>query len=126
MSRDHNPMRIGELAERTGLSVDAIRFYEKKGLLNGNHLRRQENNYRNYTEQAVTRLKRIQQAKRLGFTLKEIQTEIDAWESNQLSAAEKVMLLESKVLLINEQIEAFNQMKAYLQQKIELVRSANS
>ncbi|MGF1512624.1 MAG: MerR family transcriptional regulator [Elainellaceae cyanobacterium] len=115
-------MRIGELAEQTGLPVDTIRFYEKKGLLNGNHLRRQDNNYRDYTEQAVARLTLIQQAKRLGFTLNEIQAEIDAWESNQLSIPEKVKRLESKILLIDEQIESLNRMKVYLRQKIDVVQ----
>ena len=41
-------MRIGEIAEKTGLSVSNIRFYEKKGLIGPN--REEESKYRNYTD----------------------------------------------------------------------------
>ena len=50
-------MRISEVAERTGLSISNIRFYEKKGLIGPQ--REKESNYRNYTDEDVIRLKRI-------------------------------------------------------------------
>lgn len=50
-------MRIGEVAERTGLSISNIRFYEKKGLIEPD--RKQESKYRDYTEEDVKRLKEI-------------------------------------------------------------------
>ncbi|MEL7494030.1 MAG: MerR family DNA-binding transcriptional regulator, partial [Cyanobacteria bacterium J06554_11] len=43
-------MRISVLAKRSGLPVDTIRFYEKKGLLNPEWISRQSNNYREYSE----------------------------------------------------------------------------
>ena len=50
-------MRIGEVAERTGLSISNIRFYEKKGLIEPD--REQESKYRDYTEEDVKRIKEI-------------------------------------------------------------------
>lgn len=50
-------MRIGEIAEKTGLSISNIRFYEKKGLIGPE--REQESKYRNYTEADLERLKLI-------------------------------------------------------------------
>lgn len=50
-------MRIGEVAERTGLSISNIRFYEKKGLIEPD--REQGSKYRDYTEEDVKRLKEI-------------------------------------------------------------------
>ena len=50
-------MRIGEVAEKTGLSISNIRFYEKKGLIEPD--REQESKYRDYTETDVKRLKEI-------------------------------------------------------------------
>jgi len=50
-------MRIGEVAERTGLSISNIRFYEKKGLIEPD--RECESKYRDYTEEDVKRLKEI-------------------------------------------------------------------
>lgn len=64
-------MRIGEIAARAGVSVQAVRFYERKGLLV--KPRRSENGYRSYEGEALERLRFIQRAQRLGFSLEEIQ-----------------------------------------------------
>jgi MerR family copper efflux transcriptional regulator len=60
-------MKIGDLAQRTGLKPSAIRFYEASGLLPSGA--RGANGYRLYTEAAVERLRLIQLAQRLGFSL---------------------------------------------------------
>ncbi|MFR9767680.1 MerR family transcriptional regulator [Nocardia sp. SC052] len=51
-------MRIGELAERTGVSVRSLRYYETKGLLASE---RTSGGQREYAEAAVDRVRRIQQ-----------------------------------------------------------------
>ncbi|MDX3662533.1 MerR family transcriptional regulator [Streptomyces sp. ID05-26A] len=51
-------MRIGELAERTGVSVRALRYYEEQGLLASE---RSESGQRRYEENAVARVRLIQQ-----------------------------------------------------------------
>ncbi|MFD5831823.1 MerR family transcriptional regulator [Lentzea sp. NPDC060358] len=51
-------MKIGELAERTGVSVRALRYYEEQGLL---HAERSESGQRRYTDPAVSRVRLIQQ-----------------------------------------------------------------
>lgn len=51
-------MRIGELAERTGVSVRSLRYYETKGLLAS---RRTGGGHREYGEHAVDRVIRIQE-----------------------------------------------------------------
>ena len=63
-------MRIGEVAESTGLSVDAIRFYEKSGLLE--RPVRTQAGYRLYQHPQIENLEFIQRAQRLGFSLNEI------------------------------------------------------
>jgi DNA-binding transcriptional MerR regulator len=63
-------LQIGQAAQRTGLSVDAIRFYEKAGLLS--RPVRSSGGYRLYGEQEIADLEFIQQAQRLGFSLNEI------------------------------------------------------
>lgn len=50
-------MRIKEVEQRTGLTAKAIRLYESKGLLKP--ARETENDYRDYTEEDVARLKTI-------------------------------------------------------------------
>ncbi|MEM5421197.1 MerR family transcriptional regulator [Paraburkholderia ferrariae] len=64
-------MKIGELAERTGLAASRIRFYEGIGLLKAE---RQPNGYRTYSSQAVVVLKLIATAQQAGFSLDEIRT----------------------------------------------------
>lgn len=60
-------MKIGELAAATGLASSAIRFYEQSGLLPA--APRGENGYRNYSNKAIERLRVIQVAQSLGFSL---------------------------------------------------------
>ena len=112
-------MRIGELAKLSNLSVDTIRFYEKKGLLDPQLIHRHENNYRNYSEACLERLKLIQQAKRLGFTLSEILEWIRDFESDQLTLKQKQHILGLKVKQIDERIEDLIKMKSYLAAKLD-------
>ena len=63
-------MRIGELARRSGLSADAIRFYESQQLLPPT--RRSAAGYRQFGDDDLRRLNFIRRAKRLGFSLPEI------------------------------------------------------
>jgi MerR family transcriptional regulator, copper efflux regulator len=109
---------ISELAERSRLSVDTIRFYEKKGLLDPQFVRRHNNNYRDYSAPCVERLRLIQQAKKLGFTLTEIQEWIRDFESDRLTVSEKQNILGQKLDQIDRRIEELNQMKSYLAIKL--------
>ncbi len=63
-------MKIGELAERAGVSVQAVRYYERRGLLAA-PLRR-PSGYREYGPDALGRLHFIKRGQELGFTLTEI------------------------------------------------------
>jgi DNA-binding transcriptional MerR regulator len=63
-------LQIGQVAQKTGLSVDAIRFYEKAGLLTPPG--RTEGGFRRYQQQEIADLEFIQKAQRLGFSLNEI------------------------------------------------------
>ena len=63
-------MQIGIVAKRVGLSIDAIRFYERNTLLP--RAQRSEGGFRQYGEGDVETLAFIRRAQRLGFKLKEI------------------------------------------------------
>jgi len=62
-------LRIGQLADRAGVSVSAIRFYERRGLLPEPE---RVGGQRQYGEDAVRRLGILAVAKRAGFSLEEI------------------------------------------------------
>lgn len=63
-------MRIGELAGRTGLSRDAIRYYERVGVLAP--APRGPNGYRDYPEDAVNDVQFVRKARSLGLELREV------------------------------------------------------
>ncbi len=63
--------RIGEIAERTGVSVETLRYYEKRRLLNAPA--RTEGGFRIYSDAVVLQVKFIKQAQSLGLTLDDIQ-----------------------------------------------------
>ncbi|PUB20809.1 DNA-binding transcriptional MerR regulator [Promicromonospora sp. AC04] len=62
-------MRIGELAERSGVSVRSLRYYEQQGLLSST---RTEGGQRRYEEGAIDRVIRIQELFAAGLSSKRI------------------------------------------------------
>lgn len=82
-------MKIGELAEITGLAPSRIRFYERIGLLKA--VSRKANGYRTYPPEAVTALKLIIAAQRTGFSLDELRkllpSDLTDWDHHSLLAA---------------------------------------
>jgi len=67
---DDSRLRIGELAARAAVKIDTLRYYERRGLLPVPV--RSTAGYRAYTPDAVQRVRFIQRAQALGFTLQEI------------------------------------------------------
>ena len=63
-------MQIGVVAKKIGLSVDAIRFYERNGLLP--RPPRTEGGFRRYAENDVETLAFVRRVQGLGFQLREI------------------------------------------------------
>ena len=63
-------LRIGEVASRTGVSVDTVRYYERLRLLPP--APRTEGGFRLFTAEAVARVQFIKQAQELGLSLDEI------------------------------------------------------
>ncbi|MFC5699379.1 MerR family transcriptional regulator [Pseudomonas sp. GCM10022186] len=82
-------MKIGELAERTGLAPSRIRFYESIGLLKA--VQRQSNGYRAYPPEAELVLNLITTAQKAGFSLDELRMllppDLAQWEHGSLLEA---------------------------------------
>jgi MerR family mercuric resistance operon transcriptional regulator len=64
-------LTIGQVAQRAGMGIETVRFYEREGLLN-RPARSPSSGYRLYEEDVIARLLFILRAKELGFTLTEI------------------------------------------------------
>ncbi len=80
-------MQIGEVAERASLTVDAIRFYEKRKLLP--KAVRSAGRFRLYGEGTIERLHFIQQMQGLGFSLREV-GELIQLRAHKVDACESV------------------------------------
>lgn len=64
------PLKIGDVALLAELSIDAVRFYEREGLLG--RIRRTPAGQRRYDAEAVRRLAFVRRATALGFSLAEV------------------------------------------------------
>lgn len=70
LSHQKPHLRIGEAADRAGVSVANIRYYEKEGLLNPGA--REDNNYRVYTTQDIHQLRFIRMCRAMDMSLDEV------------------------------------------------------
>lgn len=113
-------MKIGELAQRTGLAASRIRFYESIGLLK--LVERQANGYRCYPEQAVLVLNLITTAQQAGFSLDELRTllpqDLAQWEHGKL-----LDTLQAKVKDIETLEQRLAQSKTHLLALIDEIES---
>lgn len=64
-------LKIGQVADRVGVNIDTVRYYERAGLLPPPA--RRPSGYRCYDNQTIRRLRFIRRAKALGFSLVEIE-----------------------------------------------------
>lgn len=98
--------QIGQVAEATGLSPDAIRFYEKQRLLK--RTTRSEGGFRLFSERDIEHLKFVQHAQALGFSLAEIRELLDLQGEVKVCAqvrdrlANKISQVRSKIRDLEE------------------------
>ena len=109
-------MQIGELAEATGLSRDALRFYETRGLLSA---RRLGNGYRDYPVEAVEWLCYLRSAQSLGFTLAEIEAGMPLLSDPSSSGAELRAALQAKLADIDARIAGLAELRAALARRLQ-------
>src|SRR5260370_38183885 len=94
----HN-FQIGQVAQQTGLTVDAIRFYEKERLLP--KALRSTGGFRLYGSDHIEQLRFIQKAQAIGFSLAEIR---------------------ELILIQDDQVETFSHVRHLIQQKLTPVQ----
>ena len=113
-------MRIGELAERDGVSTSKIRFYEACGLLSP--AARLANDYRDYGEHDLEMVSFIGRARSLGFTLSEIATHLRSPEGVGRKVRLRVQL-QAKLAELDAHIEKLQTHRAVISSCIEEVRA---
>jgi MerR family transcriptional regulator, copper efflux regulator len=111
-------MPIGELAKKTGLSKDTIRFYTKIGLITPGTRHAGTRLYNEYPPETIERLNTICHGKGLGFRLSEIKDLLDVWQSGGLSIAEQIEIIDRKVQEIAEKKRQLESIEIYLIDKL--------
>ena len=96
-------IRIGELAHQSQVSRDTLRFYEKHGLITPSA--RTDAGYRLYAESDIKRIGFIVSAKKVGFTLNEIQQLLQLEVTKDIKSCQDVKeFVDHKIQLVNQQL----------------------
>jgi DNA-binding transcriptional MerR regulator len=110
-------IQIGELAKRTALTVDAIRFYERRDLLPKPI--RSRGGFRLYSTDEIERLHFIRQMHGLGFSLREIRELIDL-RTHKIDACEAVReLLKRKLADVRTKLHELQELESELRNDLK-------
>ena len=113
-------MKIGEAAERSGVSAKRIRYYEEIGLLRP--ASRMENGYRDYDERAVHELRFARRAREFGFSIEQVQELLDLWRDPTRSSASVKALAEAHLADIGARIRRLEEMRDTLKHLVQNCR----
>jgi len=102
-------MNIGEVASQADVPAKTIRYYESVGLIPA--AARRDNGYRSYSETDLHTLRFIHRARKLGFSVAEVEDLLALWRNKRRrSAAVKAIAL-GKIAEIERKIAALETMK---------------
>ena len=110
-------LKIGEVAERGGVNLQTIRYYERERLLP--EPPRLESGYRMFPESTVRRVRFIKRAQEIGFSLGEIRELLSLRMDAQRERTEVLTLAQAKMTDIDGKIRTLKEMKAVLNRLME-------
>lgn len=102
-------MQISELAQRTSVSVHALRHYERLGLLQPH---RRANGYRDYPAELQREVVFIAMSRQLGFSLPQIAERLQAYRTGTLTVDAMVQALAERAEALAQQIAALQAQKS--------------
>ncbi|HUJ30937.1 MAG TPA: heavy metal-responsive transcriptional regulator [Candidatus Acidoferrum sp.] len=107
-------MRSGDLAQRTGISPDSIRHYERLGLLKAPP--RTNGGYRDYPPESLDRVRLIRRALQVGFSLGELATILRVRDRGGVPCRGVFAAAKSKLKQVDSQIKELKAMRRKLQE----------
>lgn len=117
-------LKIGELSDVSGVSIDTIRFYEEKGLIKPYN--RNEKGYRFYGPSTSKKLQFIISAKELGFTLNEIKALINIKINKKGKCSLALDKIKEKELDVDKKISELKKIKSALKKVSKRCESSNA
>lgn len=109
-------LRCGQLAELAGVSADTIRHYERIGVLAKSP--RTAAGYRMYSPDAVGRVRLVQAALQLGFTLSELSEILKMRDNGNVPCHRVLSLTEEKLRSLGKQIEELQRTQTYMRKVV--------
>ena len=110
--------QIGDVTRQFNISADTLRYYEKINLLLP--IPRSASGTRNYSEKDISRLKFIQRAQRMGFSLEDIGHLLDFREAPQEAKPEVRQLAGEKLANVQEHLRELKSLRDELTLLINL------
>ncbi len=104
-------LTIGRLANSAGVSVETIRYYERRGLI---RQPQKKGGFREYSQDVADRIQFIKRAQQLGFSLKEIEQLLDLAKCKRSSKARVKQLTGDKIEEIRQKIDHLTRLEATL------------
>lgn len=117
-------MQIGELATQAGVSVQTLRYYERRGLVGA--VRRPGSRYRQYGPETLRTIRFIRRAQALGFTLDEIRDLLGLWAESSKSCSAVEQRASAKLGSIEAKIGDLVAMRDGLAQYVTACRNRKS
>jgi DNA-binding transcriptional MerR regulator len=108
---EHPTLQIGEVAALAGVSVDAVRYYERLGLLM--RAPRTAGGFRLFPSEAVERIRFIKQAQEIGLSLDEIKELLSGGGGAQ-ECRRMRELLRAKLVDLDQRLEAMRKFRKTL------------
>ena len=109
-------LKIGEVSKRSGVGVEALRFYEKSGLLE--RPSRTFSGYRVYGEEVLERLAFIKQAQALGFSLDEVRRIIADARKGESPCEEVREIVRRRLAELDERLRELRRHREELQRTL--------
>lgn len=109
-------MNIGDAAERSGLPAKTIRYYEDIGLLKPD---RAGNGYRDYSTADLHRLRFLQRARSLGFSVEECRQLLSLYGDTHRESADVKAIATAKLDDIDRKIRELTGLKEMLRQLVD-------
>jgi MerR family copper efflux transcriptional regulator len=109
-------MNIGTASERSGLPAKTIRYYEDIGLLKPG---RAGNGYRDYGEEDLHRLRFLQRARGLGFSVEQCRQLLSLYNDRERESADVKAIAAAKLVEIDRKIAELKAMKSMLGHLVE-------
>ena len=105
-------LNIGQVAKKTGVTVQTVRFYERKGLIP--KALRAESGYRKFPPETVRRIEFIRGAKRLGFGLKDTGQFLALAEGVDSDCGDILDFAVRKITEVEQKIKELNNLRKVL------------